>query len=165
MSATPSWLNRASEIPLRRLPSASSKYTTFSKDTNPFSDPSSLTAQNPFSDDDDASTLASTTLGILPKTPFTPTSTLQIQTSGKSLISFPLPSKELTIPVFSPDTGRPVYLSLRATRRSGNSRLVLADDETETSIAITTYWFGPGRSPVIRIFSNSDNKGEPDEVD
>jgi hypothetical protein len=42
---------------------------------------------------------------------------------------------------------------------------VQAEDETETSIATTTYWLGPGRSPVIRISSNTDRKGETEAVD
>jgi hypothetical protein len=51
-----------------------------------------------------------------------------------------------------------VYLSIRPVRRSGSCRLVDAEDETETSIASTTYFFGPGRNPQIRI-------GRDDDVD
>jgi hypothetical protein len=147
MAAIPSASNYGAEVQLHRLPLTSS--TT----TNPLLDTSTLAPQNPFLDDDDASILASTTLGLLPDVSFAPSSTLQIQATGKHPCSFPLPSKELTISIFSLTTGRPVYLSLRVTRRSGNCRLVLADDENEVSVATTTYWFGPGRSPVIRILN------------
>ena len=101
-------------------------------------------------------TSASTTAVFLPSSSFEATTSLQIQSGGKALISLPLPPRELTVPIFSVITSRPVYLSIRATRRSGSCRLVDAEDETGTSIARTTYWFGPGRNPRVSIGGDDD---------
>ena len=94
---------------------------------------------------------------------FTPTRTLQIQASGKSPIFCPTYAKQLEIPIFD-DAGTLVYQSIRPTRSKGNCRLVRADDETESSIATTTYWFGPGKQPQIRIFRDDEADGESDTL-
>lgn len=106
--------------------------------------------------DDNASEVASTITPFFATPDFHPTSFLQIQSVGKAPISFPTPAKELEIPIFSIETGRPVYLSIRPSRRKGSCRLVGAEDETETTIARTTYFFGPGRSPQVRIGADDD---------
>jgi hypothetical protein len=87
---------------------------------------------------------------------FNPTTSLQIQAEGKRVINFPLPPKQLEIPIFSPTTGRPVYISIRPRRRKGNCRLVLAEDSFETAVARTTYRFGPRRDPIVRIGRDDD---------
>jgi hypothetical protein len=138
-----------SDIPLVRASSAtSSKY--------PPSYRTQYTQLSSFADWDNASEVASTITPLFAAPNFTPTSFLQIQSVGKTPISFPTPGKELEIPIFSVETGRPVYLSIRQSRRKGSCRLVNAEDETETTIARTTYWFGPGRSPQVRIGADDD---------
>ncbi|CZR59517.1 uncharacterized protein PAC_09409 [Phialocephala subalpina] len=91
---------------------------------------------------------------------FAATSALQIQTQGKAAISFPLPSKELEIPIIDPEdegTG-PKYLSVRAKRRSGSGVLMQGD----TQVACTTCAFGLGRNPVIRIGKTSPSIEDQD---
>jgi hypothetical protein len=95
---------------------------------------------------------------------FNPTTSLQIQAAGKHEISFPSPPKQLETLVFSPATGRPVYISIRPRRRKGNCRLVLAEDSFETAVARTTYRFGPGRNPIVRIGRDNDLGAEEFEM-
>jgi len=101
-------------------------------------------------------TVSSTAVDFHSNSNFNPTTSLQIQAAGKHAISFPSPPKELETPIFSPDTGRPVYMSIRPRRRKGNCRLVLAEDSLEEAIARTTYKWGPGRNPIVRIGRDDD---------
>jgi hypothetical protein len=106
-----------------------------------------------------------TYLPLLPLTPsFNPHTSLQIQAQGKPCLSLPLPPKQLEIPIFSPTTGRPVYISIRPRRRHGNCRLVLAEDPEEAAIARTTYRWGPGRNPIVRIGDDGDLEAEEFEM-
>ena len=95
---------------------------------------------------------------------FRPTVHLQIETPGKPLFSFPIPTRPDPIPVFElsggdgygPDAvvdarAAPLFLSLRATRGSGNCTLVRGDDPDRTPLCTTTYRWGPGRSPVVQL--------------
>jgi hypothetical protein len=91
---------------------------------------------------------------------FVATSSLQIQAQGKPVCGIPLPLKEQEIPIFSITSSRPVYISIRPQRRWGNCFLVDAEDDSQTAIARTTYWFGPGRYPLVRI-----GKDEVEEAD
>lgn len=95
---------------------------------------------------------------------------LQVQTPGKPLFSLPMPIRPDPIPVFAlapePGTGRlrtdrPLYLSLRPSRRSGSCTLVHADDPAQAPISTTTFRFGPGRPPVVRLTPD----GRPDAAD
>ncbi|OBT46920.1 hypothetical protein VE00_02006 [Pseudogymnoascus sp. WSF 3629] len=90
-----------------------------------------------------------------PYTPFHATTSLQIQTSGHALLAFPSPPKQLTTAVFSLSPNgrcdRPVYLSTRAVRNSGNCTLVRADDESASPLAETRYKWGPSSDPVVSI--------------
>lgn len=95
---------------------------------------------------------------------FHSTTSLQIQAAGKHAISFPSPPKQLEIPIFSPATERPVYMSIRPRRCKGNCRLVLAEDSFETAVARTTYKFGPGRNPIVRIGRDDDLEAEEFEM-
>lgn len=101
-------------------------------------------------------TIPSTVVDSQVNTNFNPTASLQIQADGKPVFSFPSPPKQLETPIFSPDTGRPVYISIRRRRRKGNCRLVLAEDSFETAIARTTYKWGPGRNPIVRMGRDDD---------
>ncbi|KAH8677411.1 hypothetical protein BX600DRAFT_430759 [Xylariales sp. PMI_506] len=117
---------------------------------------------------------------------FVPTAQLQIQTEGKALISLPLSTPKSPIPVFtlSPDASgrdtldRPLYLSVRPSRGSGSCYLSHGDDETgdpTAALATTTYRFGPGRPPVIKLSpspadshsggSSSSAEGREEEVE
>ncbi|OBT64735.1 hypothetical protein VE03_05853 [Pseudogymnoascus sp. 23342-1-I1] len=114
--------------------------------------PSSL--KNPF---DTASILTTSTRysqSPPPYTPFHATSSLQIQSSGLALLAFPNPPKQLTTAVFSLSSSghceRPVYLSTRAERSSGNCTLVRGEDESAAPLAETTYRWGPS-APVVRV--------------
>ncbi|KAI0453203.1 hypothetical protein F5B21DRAFT_307509 [Xylaria acuta] len=84
---------------------------------------------------------------------FTPTKQLQIQTPGKTLLSFPTPQRPDPIPIFTLDAHghleRPLYLSVRPDARSGSCFLTHGDDEAQTPLSTTTYRFGPGRPPVV----------------
>jgi len=97
-------------------------------------------------------------------TNFNPTTFLQIQAEGKHTISLPSPPKQLEIPIFSLTTGRPVYISIRPCRSKGNCRLVLAEDSFETAAAQTTYKFGPGRNPIVRIGGDDDLEADNFEM-
>ncbi|KAH8587695.1 hypothetical protein B0O99DRAFT_641099 [Bisporella sp. PMI_857] len=100
-------------------------------------------------------TSASTLRPILPTDDAAPSQILQVQAVGKSPISFPRPPTELEIPIFD-DSGYPKYLSIRPQTRSGTCHLVLGEDESATSIARTTYRFGPVHCPVIKIGKDDD---------
>ncbi|KAI3340438.1 hypothetical protein F4824DRAFT_421580 [Ustulina deusta] len=88
---------------------------------------------------------------------FAPTKQLQIQTQGKSLLSFPGPTRPDPIPIFTLTAAghldRPQYLSIRPRQRSGTCFLAHGDDETQALLTTTTYRFGcgPGRRPVVRL--------------
>ncbi|KFZ05901.1 hypothetical protein V501_07914 [Pseudogymnoascus sp. VKM F-4519 (FW-2642)] len=156
---------------LRRL----SSYSTIDPQ-NPF-DAASIapSSKNPFDTASLApSTAASTSASILSHAssttithtsgPFTPTSCLQIQTSGHSMVSLPIPPKTLETPIFTVGaTGRcevPVYISIRPLRTKGHCDLVRADDETRTPIATTRYRLGPSADPVVEILDDATGRSE-----
>jgi hypothetical protein len=93
--------------------------------------------------------------GTLSGAAFCATRTLQIEALGHRLFSLPLPPKPLPIAVFEvlPGgvVGSQVYTSIRASRCSGNSVLVRADEASETALCSTTYRFGPCRPPRIKL--------------
>ncbi|KAI9158434.1 hypothetical protein HJFPF1_06429 [Paramyrothecium foliicola] len=86
---------------------------------------------------------------------FQVTRALQIEAVGHRLISLPVPPRPFPINVYEilPEgtVGSQTYTSLRASRCSGNSILIRADDESQTPLCSTTYRFGPGRSPRIKL--------------
>ena len=134
-------------IPLRNLSSSTSPTAATAKRYTP-----SITSTI------SPSTLAPSTIStkhslLPPSVPFLPTSTLQIQTAGKALFRLPSPLKDLTIPIFSLETGRPIYLSVRSKRSSGSCELIDAESEAEAGavFASTIYHWGPGKNPVVRI--------------
>ncbi|KAH8593099.1 hypothetical protein B0O99DRAFT_628077 [Bisporella sp. PMI_857] len=139
-------------IPLHLIGTSSFKKTPSiitTSTTNPFLDTESTI--NPFSD---TASAACSLLPSAPTTPFLPTSTLQIQAEGKAAVGFPNPPKQLEIPIFSPETGRPVYLSVREKRKSGDCVLVDAekeDGEEGKILASTEFTWGPGKYPIVKI--------------
>ena len=144
-------------IPLRDLPFSTSTAATTAKLYT-------LSITSTVSPSTLAPSTISTTHSLLPTSaPFLPTSTLQIQTAGKALFRLPSPPKDLTTPIFSPGTGRPVYLSVRSKRSSGSCELVDAESEAGTVLASTIYHWGPGKNPVVRI-NHEGGEGEEFEV-
>lgn len=137
--------------PLQLLPTTSTlslKSTLKSSSLkNPFDTASILTTSTRYSQ--------STLRPPPPYTPFHATTSLQIQSSGHALLAFPTPPKQLTTAIFtlSPSgrCDRPLYLSTRAVRNSGNCTLVRADDEGATPIAETKYRWGPSADPVVCV--------------
>ena len=111
--------------------------------------PSNLEVNSIYTDDDAASEATTVCVHLNPT--FNPTTSLQIQARGKHVVSFPSPPKQLETPIFSPVSGRPVYMCIRPRRSSGNCKLVDAKDPAEVAIARTTYRFGPGHNPIVRI--------------
>ncbi|KAF2462824.1 uncharacterized protein BDR25DRAFT_308107 [Lindgomyces ingoldianus] len=94
---------------------------------------------------DSVSITSGTTLS--PDTAFQPAKSLHINTKGTPVLRLPLPLKELQISIHNAD-GSLAYLSTRAQRNSGNC--VLSNADEKQSIA-TTYFFGPGRDPVLHL--------------
>jgi len=96
-----------------------------------------------------------TTLGATSLS-FTPAKTLLISTRGSPVLRLPTPLRELEIPIYNPDNSI-AYLSTRAKRSSGNC--VLTDAEGKELVA-TTYFFGPGKDPVLHLSDGVDGKNE-----
>lgn len=95
---------------------------------------------------------------------FVPTHNFQIETPGKPVLSIPLLPRPGPIPIFSVPSGTtttsPAYLSLRPVPSSGSSYLVSQTPQGQSSpLSTTTYRFGPGRPPVVRLFR--PGHGEP----
>ncbi|KUJ12227.1 uncharacterized protein LY89DRAFT_738843 [Mollisia scopiformis] len=87
---------------------------------------------------------------------FIPTSILQIQAQGKvAYASIGSPAKELETPIIDPNNANigPKYTSIRAQKNSGNCVLVQGGKHGQegVQVASTTYKWGPGKPPVIRI--------------
>lgn len=100
---------------------------------------------------------------------FRPTVHLQIETPGKPLLSFPSPPRPDPIPIFAlrPDersssssaaAAAPKFVSIRPERGSGSCYLVDASDDS-SPLSTTTYRFGPGRPPHVRLFHPAARTG------
>lgn len=111
---------------------------------------------------------------------FRPTVNLQVQTSGKPLLSLPIPPRAVPIPILevNPEDNsvahEPRFVSIRPKRGSGSSCLVsgeayLANSETDIEwkpLSTTTYRFGPGRPPSVSLFlPASHQQHEPNGVE
>jgi len=137
--------------------------------------------------------------------PFLPSVQLQIETQGKPWLSFPLPLRPDPIPIFTVptddagntnpisssflhETTTPKYISLRPERGSGSCFLIdphLSHHSSSESneqgeyapLSTTTYRFGPGRPPLVRLylpgkatptsnpFLNPNSNSNPDATD
>ncbi|KAM7208432.1 hypothetical protein V8F20_001113 [Naviculisporaceae sp. PSN 640] len=109
-----------------------------------------------------------------------PTVLLQIETTGKPILSLPLPPHPDPIPIYLVDpassspgdttylTTAPKFVSLRPSRSSGSCYLISGDSSHAPTgpssasssattdhppLSTTTYRFGPGRPPRVRIFN------------
>ncbi|KAF4432095.1 hypothetical protein FACUT_8485 [Fusarium acutatum] len=118
-------------------------------------------------------TLYSTENGDSASSPLTwgfyPTKQLQIEAPGFALIRLPLPPQPDPIYVFNvAATGEPddaEYVSIRPTRHSGSCFLARANDPTQTALCTTTYRFGPGKPPKIRLVGDGSQKGQAEEIE
>ncbi|KAJ9141852.1 hypothetical protein NKR23_g7603 [Pleurostoma richardsiae] len=140
---------------------SSTRYTTADIELASFDGASTTASLNParsIADEDglDAPPYAA-------RTAFVPTVQLQVQTPGKPLLSLPLPPRPAPIPVFSVpegsngDNSPPVFVSVRPKRGSGSCFLIAGGGENEAAsrpvLSTTTYRFGPGKYPRVRLFS------------
>ncbi|KFH48789.1 hypothetical protein ACRE_005010 [Hapsidospora chrysogenum ATCC 11550] len=86
---------------------------------------------------------------------FHPTLSYQIETKGHPLIALPLPPEPVPIPVYAvTPSGEPaekVYECIRPSRGSGSCLLYHVPTSIEVPVCMTTYRFGPGRPPKIRL--------------
>lgn len=80
---------------------------------------------------------------------------LYIHTIGMPSLGCGSPPSELKINVYNSD-GSLAYVSTRHKRSSGNCTL---SDGQGRQLISTTYFFGPGRDPVMRIFDAGEQKG------
>ncbi|KAK1750003.1 hypothetical protein QBC47DRAFT_128042 [Echria macrotheca] len=144
--------------------------------------PGSLKEENPFADRYETASLAETATTTITTTPFfrsspsqsvpfNPTIHLQIETPGKPLLSLPSPPRPDPIPIFSvTNNSTPSslkFVSIRPSRSSGSCFLTsppssshsISDNENEEQVPLstTTYRFGPGRHPIIRLFRPNHN--------
>ncbi|KAF2807293.1 uncharacterized protein BDZ99DRAFT_536653 [Mytilinidion resinicola] len=99
-------------------------------------------------------TSASTALTTSSPSTFIPASSLHISTRGIPILRLPLPPSSLTTTIHRPDGS----LAYTSTRRSGSC--VLAD-ATSTPLITTTYFFGPGRDPVLTLLAPGRDPAEP----
>ena len=90
---------------------------------------------------------------------FQPTLSYQIENNGLPMISLPLPPRPYPIPVHavtpSGEVAGKVYESVRPARNSGNSILYNVAASPEIPVCATTYRFGPGKPPKIRLLGPS----------
>lgn len=81
---------------------------------------------------------------------FNPTRRLFLDSHGIGFFRFPIPAREMEIPIFTED-GKLAYLSKREKRCSGNCTL----SHTKLGDVIQTeFFFGPNRDPVLWLLDN-----------
>src|SRR2546423_815751 len=91
--------------------------------------------------------------------PFKPGKVLIIEAVGIGIFRPPLPSFELETTVLDSE-GNPIYLSTRKKVCSGDS--VLSSPKSGGIFATTSYFFGPGRDPIIRLLPTQKEFAEVD---
>lgn len=100
---------------------------------------------------------------------FHPSKLLQIEAPGFALIAFPLPPRPDPIYVFGVNpTGeleQAEYVSIRPARNSGSCFLARPDDPAQTPICTTTYRFGPGKPPKIRLLGGAGEDDHDEEFE
>jgi hypothetical protein len=101
------------------------------------------------------STETDTTAAFSPAS-FPSTKSLLVNARGHDMLRLPLAPTELGINICTPD-GSIAYQSTREKRCSGNA--ILSSPDRGDLIA-SSYFFGPGRSPVIMLLDRPDGKAE-----
>lgn len=100
---------------------------------------------------------------------FYPTKQLQIQAPGFPLISLPLPPQPDPIYIFNVgstgDIDEAEYVSIRPARNSGSCFLVRANDQVQKPLCTTTYRFGPGKPPKIRLENGTFQNRQSEEIE
>ncbi|KAJ4271656.1 hypothetical protein NW762_000361 [Fusarium torreyae] len=100
---------------------------------------------------------------------FHPTKQLQIQAPGFPLIAFPLPPRPDPIYIFNvAPTGElkeAEYVSVRTARNSGSCFLARANDPVQAPLCTTTYRFGPGKPPKIRLCGDENSQEYTEEIE
>lgn len=100
---------------------------------------------------------------------FHSTKLLQIEAPGFALIAFPLPPRPDPIYVFGVNpTGeleQAEYVSIRPARNSGSCFLARPDDPAQTPICTTTYRFGPGKPPKVRLLGGAGENEHEEEFE
>ncbi|KAG8674356.1 hypothetical protein FPOAC2_00370 [Fusarium poae] len=107
---------------------------------------------------------------LIPKaTDFHPTKQLQIQASGLPLIRLPLPPQPDPIYIFNvaPTGGieEAEYVSVRPARNSGSCFLARANDCSQKPLCTTTYRFGPGKPPKIRLEAEISQNRQTEDIE
>ncbi|OAA59317.1 hypothetical protein ISF_06252 [Cordyceps fumosorosea ARSEF 2679] len=101
-------------------------------------------------------------------TAFRHTTAFQIETAGHPLFHLPLPPRPVPIPVLRVSAdgalGDLAYESLRARRGSGSCTLVRGGDGAEAPVCSTSYRFGPGKNPQLRLHGRLADPAEVYEV-
>jgi hypothetical protein len=144
--ATSSSYSPGQSIPLRRLsyPKHASSISTSSTSYPDLDNDSTF--------DDRSSINHSLISRHLPS--WNPSSSLQVQSTGKAVVSLPTPVSQLEIPILS-SIGEPIYVSVRPKRTSGSCTLFETGGQEGTDLgremANTTYTWGPGRNPIVII--------------
>ncbi|KAK7403578.1 hypothetical protein QQX98_010671 [Neonectria punicea] len=91
---------------------------------------------------------------------FLATKTLQIQTKGQRLIAPPSAPRPDPIYIHAVTPAGAVdqaeYVSIRPARNSGSCFLARASDPDRKPVCGTTYLFGPGRPPTLRLAGGED---------
>lgn len=100
---------------------------------------------------------------------FHPTKQLQIQAPGFPLIAFPLPPRPDPIYIFNVSpTGElddAEYVSVRQSRNSGSCFLARANGPLQAPLCTTTYRFGLGKPPKIRLCGNQNPQEYTEEIE
>ncbi|KAF4453592.1 hypothetical protein F53441_3737 [Fusarium austroafricanum] len=98
---------------------------------------------------------------------FYPTKQLQIQAAGFPLLSLPFPPRPDPIYVFNVtttgDLDEAEYVSIRPARNSGSCFLARASDPAQAPLCTTTYRFGPGKPPKMRLIGNGTSQDTNEE--
>ncbi|KAK1829234.1 hypothetical protein QBC39DRAFT_414509 [Podospora conica] len=127
------------------------------------------TLDNPFSSLHRLSTSSSAPPSPTVTPSFHPTHSFQIETPGKiPLLPYlprPGPIPIFPVPGTTPTpTPTPAYLSLRPIPSSGSSFLIAPGPGLQTQgrpLSTTTYRFGPGRPPIVRLFRPGHHAAAP----
>ncbi|RGP80346.1 hypothetical protein FLONG3_1495 [Fusarium longipes] len=103
------------------------------------------------------------------ETGFHHTKQLQIQAPGFPLISLPLPPQPDPIYVFNVastgDIEEAEYVSIRPARNSGSCFLTRANDHAQEPQCTTTYRFGPGKPPKIRLEIGTSHNRQAEDIE
>lgn len=158
--------NYPMSIPLRSLSSKSTSASTPAQNENPFETASIISAN--------ASLLSHASESTITAAPrFLPTTKLQVQTPGHGVWALPFAINNMETVIFTLDGNnkceRPKWISIRPERGKGHFYVSDAEDEMQTSLAMTTFMFGPGKDPVVRIGRNESDReifgGEVEEFE